>query len=96
MSARLFYGCSTAGNYLIRVSGYQSLYTVCQVTRNTVTEPFPPLLASIKIHLRDLTLIAISRPGYHTVLVQGPAHNNGCFYGCFYGCFVVIVARGGI
>ena len=30
----------------------------------------------IKIHLRDLTLIVISRPGYHTVLVQGPARTN--------------------
>ena len=33
-------------------------------------------LGYIKIHLRDLTLIVISRPGYHTVLVQGPARTK--------------------
>ena len=33
-------------------------------------------LGYIKIHLRDLTLIVISRPGYHMVLVQGPARSK--------------------
>ena len=46
---------------------------ICDQSYNQISVSY---VFSIKIHLRDLTLIVISRPGYHTVLVQGPARTK--------------------